>query len=167
MAELLLDYGAEPLALSSYCKPAAAADTSAAAGHGGAEASSDGTSSSTGRSAAAVCRTTLLHLLLGPDREQVLGAAHPTVQAAILQACIDAAVAEASAQKERQLSCQRLRLEAELAAGSHAEQARVAKERLRELGTVPQHVLGAYTDEEGAGAATCAVMWAMLQCCVM
>lgn len=163
MAELLLDYGAEPLALSSYSKPAAAADASTAAGQGGPKASSDSTSGSTGRPAAVVCRTTLLHLLLGPDREQVLGAAHPTVQAAILQACIDAAVAEASAQRE--LQQQRLRLEAELAAaGSYADQARVAKDRLRELGAVPQHVLGAYADEEGEapGSYAAIVMWAAL-----
>lgn len=139
MAELLLGVGADPLVVSSYSKPAPAGALVVP--------NPDGVSSSSSTEPPSVVRrTTLLHLLLGNDRQHVFGSAHPALQARILQACINAAVAEASKQRDKQLQSQQL--ERDLAAGSAAEQ-EIARSKLRTLGVVPQHVLGDVVDEDG------------------
>lgn len=138
MVKLLLESGADPLAVSSYTKPAPP-DHPAASGPAA-------SSSSSAECQPVIWNTTLLHLLLGDDRQQVLGGAPLALQHDILQICLQVAAAEASEQKDRQL--QWLQLEWEQAAGSAAEQ-QVARDKLRGFGAVPQHVLGACVDENG------------------
>lgn len=138
MAELLVDFGADPLAPSLYPQPAAEP------GFGQPAATEPG--SSKHQQSPLLTQTTLLHLLLGPDRQQVLGADLLGTQERLRQACMDAAGAEAQAQRAAQL--EREQYERDLVSGSAAEQI-VARGKLRELSDVSRHVLGTYVDAEG------------------